>query len=359
MTLNENIDKVLKETSEGVVKIQETDTGDFWRFYVKFATNLEGRLNKTIKNASILNIPSYENFYNKVEKYISHAKEFYANDKQYFRFTDDGFEQNLFTDLILNATEYELGNILPYIDKRTKMICKRPIWEEAGDAHNQHLLHLGSYNNAECYMEITKNRSHLEAPFTANIIFRNEENGVFYLPKIIFGIADGTTYIYAIQNTSKQDNLTSFAKKFDRHFRKLNLNVDTNDIEAMVSPNALASLTIFFAYLKQNNLRKIESPSFLPVRYHASLVSKYVKSKHTDCDELLQIQDRDQFNMTNRLMYVMLRYCKHFNSSLCFFDENTQVINLSLNNQQTEIDENIIYELDKAISNQFEKILDK
>ena len=184
-------------------------------------------------------------------------------------------------------------------------------------------------------VNITKNDSKLEGPYKFNIKFTS--NGeTFTLPNIVFGITGHKAHVYTIQGKRNRDN-SALAKKLDRYFRKFGKNIDEKDIEGEVSTNALAAITIFSSYMKNQGIAEIEAPVYLPLRYKTA--------------EILQKErlDADQFNITNRFAYTLLRYATHFEDSDFYYDESSQKCYLKINDNIHQHDDNEIYNFEGKI----------
>ena len=310
-----------------------------WSIFAKFLTNIEHSNNKKSATIPILNIPNYDNFIKKLDTYLTLAREFYKLDATYFYLFQNEFDKKLVLDLFANATFYDFNNIESYIDVRTKMLEHSLQKSE---------LNFGMYDNLNVEAKIEKSNSNLEGPYKIVFYIYDKNENCFELPTITFGIVKNTCYLYTVQNKNKL-KITDFSKKLDRYFRKINKGVSFQDIESNVSPNALVSLTLFMSLLKQNNIKHILSPSFMPIRYQSSKIARFFdcknqKSKHIAIKNLY----RDQNNITNKLMYLMLRYKYHFPNCSCNFDENTNYISLNLSSSQN-LTGNIIYDLDNLL----------
>ncbi len=316
------IEKIFKQAEEGLIKIEPKDKL-FWRFYVRFSTNIEGNNAGKNLNCPILHIPDYKTFVEKTENYLKKAKDFYILDQDYFNLDDEAFLEKLFLDMVVNMSNIDCFNVYEYIDKRTKFLDYKPKCEN---------FYLGELLGAQMRANISKNRSNLEAPYKFKISLQNEEDKST-LPYITFAIIDDKAYVYAIQNAQNK-NESSLSKKVDRYLRKLNKGVDMEDIVANISTNALASLVVFSSYMKEQGIKEIIAPDFLPIRETATL-----KERH----------DEDQYNMTNKFMYLFLRYNFHFDKCTADYDDVKNEMHMSLNNNSTQND-NIIFLLDNIVS---------
>ena len=141
-----------------------------------------------------------------------------------------------------------------------------------------------------------------------------------------------------------------FPSKCRPPFRKVNKGIDSEEDIAKVSPNALVSLTIFNAYLKRKCFSKIITPSYMPIRYNSKLI-RNINRNYSD-DELEkenELVDRDQFNITNKMMYLLNRYAYHFSDCVSEYDDIKDEMHLKLNDTRVNGD-NIILGIDNIFS---------
>lgn len=355
----EIIGKVIREAKEGVINIGEESTG-FWQYYIKFYTNLEGKLENENPDRSVLEINNAVRFIEKVDRYLGVACQFYKNEQIYIDLSDKPFKEKLVTTLIANASNYDLANMLQYIDKKTEMLLGKSLERE---------FTLGGYsitknnNDEETFMiqaAVKKLMSNLEGPYKFETSFARFDGENFKLPAVTFGIVGDEAYVYAVQNgKTKQTGLV--AKVLDRHFRKIGKGVDSQDIISQVSPNALVALTLFISYLKSLGVKKIHAKEFLPLRYTSSVDSPRNNKKNKSEEEISQIEDRleridaNQFNMTNKFMYLFLRYNHHFPECEANYIDELCEMQMDLKESECERDENIIYKLDAVMQKEKEE----
>ena len=281
----------------------------------------------------IIQIPNAETFAVLIQEYLNVAEKFYVADKNRFSLYDETLREKLILDLITNTTNYDRNNILSYIDTRTKML-KNPM-------QTGHYL-IGETQDFSIKASLLKNPSMLEAPYRFTTYFTAENEDKFYLPTITFGVVDDTVYIYAIQ-AKKGKQTTPIAKKLDRHFRKVNKDVDMEDIIGQVSPNALVSLTIFLSVMQKEGIKKVVAPNFMPLRYQTNLMGEenYFKNngkgilEEQSLEEIIEKHNRQQFGITDKFTYTLLRYCHHFDGCKFDYDDirEQSVIRLSKDGQ--------------------------
>jgi len=337
----ENVKKsffnIVSQAQTGEVKIGSENLG-FWTYQVKFSSNLDNTKPENFDNYPYLKIANKQTFFKKLKTYVDKAKVFYSADQNYFDLEDQSFQDMIIFNLIINATFLDFEMFDNYVLKRIELI-NTPLPEKK--------VIIGEYLNNQITAEIRKNRSNLEAPYKMIFNFVDKDKNVYTPPAITFGIIDDTAYIYAVQNTiKKQDNQLS--KKLDRHFRKLNKDIDPDDIIANVSPSAVVSITIFNTILKYNNINKIIAPCFLPIRYYTisdSLIKRYSKE---DVQKEHAKHNKIQYNITNKFMYLFSRYVHHFNSSSGHYDPTSQEMFVTLKDS-IPINDNIIYDIENAV----------
>lgn len=333
------INRIFEQAKLGKVVIGKGSESE-WPFYSQFSVNINGKINSQ-DHEIVLNIPNYDKFVNLVDTYLEKAKLFYDDDKDYFDLNDNSFVEKLFHDLIVDMSAGDLNNVEKYISTRTKMIDNNLQDEN---------FNLPDFMGYKTFVRVRKNASNFESPLFFQVIFSEENKGTFVLPAVLFGIADDTAIVHGVQNLTKK-NKTDVEKKLDRYFRKVNKDIDSDDIIANISPNALVSFTMFVEYLKQKGIKHVEVKDFFPLRY---IAKENALKKHFASEELesfVQKQERDQFNMTNKLLYLALRYGEHFPESKPYFDENDGVMHLDLSQKTKFSDENIIYDIAKFSQN--------
>lgn len=341
--LKKIFEDIKKQAETGVIKIEARD-GIKWRYYTRFYCDIEGVLNANPNNKyPIIEIPNYDIFIKLIDKYLKYAEIFYSSDQDYYDLSKDEFDKKLVLNLIINATNFDFIKVYDYINKRTEMLK-----QDIGLGK----FHLGEYQGCKIIGEILKNRSNIESPYSFNIYFEKDKEN-FMMPSILYGMTDKDASIMGIQNFNKERVGGELAKKLDRYFRKINKGIDMNDIISNVSPNALVSFTIFISYLKSLGIKDISASAFRPVRYHASKISGYLKYVESEKrKEFLQKHNHNQYNMTNKVLYMFLRYGHHFDNANVYYDDIMQKINLELTDKNPTENDNIIYQLSSSINNE-------
>lgn len=328
---------VLNQTEKGKVEIGDEQFGK-WSFYVELPNDKSNKINNSkialkIKNKQVL--------VEKIKEYLVVATKFYKKDKDYFELSDESFCEKLILDLFINATNFDLNNMISSVELRTKMLKTQDLTMSE--------TVVGEYLNCDIMVEIEKNKSNLEGPYKYKIKLSNNSE-TFNLPSITFGKVGNEIYLYCVQGEKgKQTNKLS--KQMDRHFRKANKDVDMeDDMLSQISVTALVSLTIFLAQQKMLGVKKVNAYSFMPLRYDSNLTAGILKSKtEVQKQEFEILHNRNQFNITNKFFNTLMRYAYHFNEDFEYDDIHEELsLNLSFKHNNKE---NIIYEIENSVLN--------
>ncbi len=336
---NKIVQKVFDEAKNGRVEIECSDLGN-WIYHVKFLPKVAGAEVKIKDNDPVVIIPNRENFVNLVDKYLECAEKFYSVDKDYFMLTESGYDEKLFMDLIVNATNYDLNNIESYIEKRTKMLNSNV---EIGTLENYEFAGL----KVSC--SASKNHSNLEGTHKFSVKFSDDVGNEFVLPEITFSMLGDVCFVYAVQSRKQKEDEQKNAvqKKLDRYFRKVNK--DVPEELQNVSPNALVAFTCFAEELKKQHAKSMIAPNFMPIRYQSKISSFSALNKtEEEKQEFLSKHDHDQFNITNKFMDLLFRYNFHFDETEICYDDNTQTMLLEFGEKSKEkrkAADNIIFDI--------------
>ena len=328
----ETIEKIFKQAQEGKIEFAG------WKYYVKFNTNIEGKLSGQSDEHITINIPDYDLFIAKVARYLKSANKFYSDEKKYYELDGSAFDEKMVMCLFLNMSFYDSQNVYNYIDVKTKMLDAN-LTIEKNKLGNLFYLKGGENKKINVNMWTKKNLSNLEAPYKMCFNMSNADGEKFALPAVTFGLANNKCYVYAVQQT-KEASEGQLVKDLDRYLRKVNKCVNQEDIIANVSPSFLVSLTLFCSQMKEMGIKQIIAKDFLPMRYMA------VVDAPGACKERLEKLDRDQVNMTDKFMYLFLRYSHHFPSCQSNYNVDSGEMVMDLN-QSNEKQDNIIYQFDE------------
>ena len=354
------IEELFQEAKNGRILIGKEP--DAWTFYTQFFVKIENQNpNAFSQDAPTINIPNYARFLQKTEKYLQVAKQFYSSDQQYYEIDDNQFSKKLVLDMLINCSATDFSNIENYVDAKTKVVVqsqkflsalgledRKPFSKQnlSKQSEPQKDLFLGKFDTGEnitkIYASIYKNRSSIESPLVFLPYFQDAQTNTFYMPAIMFGLGTDnlgkkSIYIGAVQNfAEKQDS--KFAKKMDRYLRKVNSGVDADSIEYQVSPKAVVSMVMFLEYAKNLGAELLYATDFMPLRYNSKTNSP--KCKDADIKEKI---DSDQFNQTNRFMYLFERIEHHFK------DINLQILEdgckMDLQFDEPQNSDNIIFDI--------------
>jgi len=358
--------EIFKETANGELFL-DTNQDNSWKFNIHFYSKINGISNAKNTDAPELQIQDLDQLATQIDQYLKLAEPFYVADQDYFDLTDLSFKKKLIADLFVSATNYDFQNFSDYLSTRTAQLSSNV---------DEDYFDLGSLNGAYINAKISKNHSNLEGPF--NFELSADVIGATYpLPSITFGVAGDKVYIYAIKNFNEKifdpktqkyvDTLkngkpvlyTKFHEDMDAYFHTITQKSHTKGVERNVSPNALVSLALFMSFLKTSNAKEIIAPDFMPVRYMANRTS--IENKYFGQGELLEEKlekhDNDQNNITNKFMYLFLRYNSHFPECEIYYDDLKQEMHMSIEPTKSK-GENLIYQIDQVLT-QPDEVLDK
>lgn len=345
------VNEIFNEAQNGVIYIEDiVEPSKPWKFYIKFLTKIEGNSNNAALDCPVIEIPSWGKFLKQIESYLKLAVPFYILEKAYFGLSDESYVKKLICDLLSSGRAVDFINIFSYIETRKQQLINKV---DEGE------IYLGKYQDYEITSKIVKNVSNLEGPYRFCPKFTSPNDESFVLPRVTFGIANDAVYVYALQ-AKKEKQISSAAKTLDRHFRKVNKGVSEDSFLHNVSPNALISFTLFNSYIRSMGKTLIVSPIFMPIRFNARSLADDNRKTKISREELTEIQYRDQYNITNKLAYMLYRYAFHFPSSNANYDDNTQTVYLNLGENQPNNEDNIIYKINntalKALSSSDEEV---
>lgn len=281
-----------------------------------------------------------------VEKYLEKAEAFYDIDKIKYNLTDDGFDEKLFMDLFVSATNFDFNNPEQYIELKTKMLDSSI---KCGE------FDLGDMFGYKAKYVVKKFSSNMEGTFNFDLYFCDENDKRFYLPGVTFSTIGDRAYVYAVQaKTRLYYEKPDIEKKLDRYFRKVNKDVPEELLN--ISPNALVGFAAFYSYLKDNGINEVVAPNFMPIRYY-SKVSKILSSGKGELgtDELLEKWDHDQYNITNRFMDLLVRFNYHFPEVRMDYDNDRQAMLMKFDGKKVRSLDNIVYDFENLVSEASER----
>lgn len=354
------LEDILNQAQKGIITIGNKNW--HWNYFVKFfaKTNKNSKVKGGLvlpNDCPIMEIPNYDLFVKELDEYIKVATEFYKDDLIYYGYEDENEQfiaQGLILYLFETCTVSDLTNMNKFVRKRTNML-KSKITE------SQQLL--GTYEGAEIWATIIKNDIIRDTPYRF-IVSLKDGNDVFNLPSINFGIDGDVIHIYGTQKLVKaihkgkdpatldmqfRNENNALVKKFDRFFRKVNKDIDPDSIIANITPNALVAFTCFSSFMQDNGLTKVVAPDYMPIRYNGYVETGKHKYNAGKVDEnFMDDINRNQFNMTNKFMYLLLRYSEHFCHTKCSYDEDMSQMKMVLESKIYMRNGNIIQDIADA-----------
>ena len=362
------VEELFDEAQKGEVLIKTKDTP--WHFFVKFNTRIEHKnMAKQESDVPVLEIPDYASFLEKLEEYVNVAAMFYGDEKDYLEIVSNSeCAKKLILDLFVNCSPEDFFRIENFIALKTNMLKEsqllinslglnsKPLFSKYSLNKNNQTqgdLFLGTLNiannNVSMFADFYKTFSGIEAPLVFLPYLKNETGEVFFLPGVLFGLNknkqnNDQAFIGAVQNFSpNQDD--RFSKNMDRFLRKVNSGLDLSSIESNVSPKAVVSMTLFMEYINSLGINNVYANNFAPLRY-ASKENRanFLKSssKNLQNDSIFEKIDADQFNITNKFMYLFARMKYHFPEIDLSYSDFGCYLNLNL---ETKNNDNIIYDI--------------
>ena len=364
-TTQEILNNFFDEAQSGTVFLATTgrDGGSPWKFGIELFANIEGHSNAKHTEAPVVKIPNYQQFVEAIDHYLSIAEPFYIADKTHYDLTDASYQKKLIADLFASATNLDFHDIFTYINHRTRLL-ENPLPTQSFD--------IGTLNDTTITATIKKNQSQLEGPYNMEFVARHK-NDTYQLPSVTFAIDENKLYIYAIKyfNKKSYDTIenkeinsvadgklvldTEFKEKMNSYFHTITQNSHSKGVERNVSPTSLVSLAMFLSLFKGSEIKEIIAPDFMPMRYAANK-EKLITKSYAEPDLLearLEKHDNDQNNITNKFMYLFLRYNRNFPENEIEYDDMRQEMRMKLCKTQT-FGENLIYQIDQMGHNQTE-----
>ena len=351
------IENFFVEAHNGQIVIDSYDASNYympWVFNTEFETRINGNfLHKPIKdNAFVINISNYDAFLEELTNYLNIARKFYESSKKYFELEGENFDKKLIHDLFVNASTIDLENLTKFVSERKEML-KYSNLESVMELGNYVAEEKNKTINCNVSAKVSKLTANFELPLKFEVKFTDTRtNEEFYLPAVTFGINGKTAHVAAVQNLHKEQigtDKNQLTKILDRYFRKVNKDIDEQSVEANVSPNAVVAMTLFFEYLKLLGIKKVQANDFLPLRYYSTLNSKLQNASYSNQnpDEVIENLNKNQFNMTNKLMYLFLRLESHFDNLDAIYDANSGRMIVDIKNKPFSEKDNIVINISK------------
>ena len=207
--------------------------------------------------------------------------------------------KRIFIIIFSNATYYDYENVLDFLKRNINFYKNANIEKCKNTIISNYITSINGKISVSNYLDAFG----YETPFRFDIMITNDEY-IYNLPTINYGISNNTCYIYSVQNKEKND-INACTKTIKRKLNKINANVIENtDLESKdtilgTTPSFILSLTIFCKYLKSHNINDIEFITFMPDRYFDKEYTKYDK-------------DNIQKNITEKNILSFHRLKYHF-----------------------------------------------
>ncbi|MBQ7452877.1 MAG: hypothetical protein IJS68_01250 [Clostridia bacterium] len=378
--LKKEVLALFREAKSGKVVI-ESETSP-WFFYVKFFARVENEALQGIDDDTpIIEIPNLSRFLDSAEEYVNVAGKFYSEDKGYMDIVySNQFAKKLLMDAFVNCSVEDMYDINKYIQQKTAMLInsekllhdlkienkpmfsKRNADENSKPSQDAFLGEMEIANTkVKLYADLYKNHASIEAPLVFLPYMQNEQGEVFYLPGVLFGTSvdaknKNSAFVGAVQNFSAVQN-DRFSKNMDRFIRKVNSGVVPDSIEGNVSPKAVVSFVLFMGFLNSRGVQGIKANNYLPIRYASKIgaTNKISLSPEARAEKQERI-DADQYNITNKFMFLFARMKHHFENLQLDYNESGCKMDL---NMESVREDNVIYDFvrsEKKVLDENEKI---
>ena len=274
--------EILKETAKGRVDCN-------MMYNILFKTKINGKTiysldSNIVKNNNLL-IPTLiiedvNKFNDSLISYYNKAKEFYKDKIN----KEDNFDKTIITLLWNNLTEDDFKNPVNYINRYIDFM-NNPI------ILNNDYVNIGYSNILDSNIEICLKQEPINEETPYGLYIRSKKENLYYeFPVVRIGISKDKAYIYAVQQKKNKEleneENYNYEKYIHRKLFKVNAgfikeenadNIINPENITGISPSALISLTITLSILESSGIKKIEVPTFLPVRYNAKEISYMIK----------------------------------------------------------------------------------
>lgn len=317
---------IVKEARTGEVKYQEIVYNNVYNlvFRMKFNVVLNNNVDTDLFNFFI---SDYESFIKKLKEYVYGVIKLYDMDVNEYQI------KKILILLWSNITSSEMLNIDEYVDKYISFINNSFLLNING---SRLVDELGFLNYSFDIQSLKQ-----ETPFCFNCYFSNNDV-VYYLPRISYGIMDGKCYIYALQNKVKNEkNLEQvmYGEKIKKKLNTLNSGVKKY---RNVTPSALVSLMLFVSILKQFNINEIEVVCNLPIRrQNRKLVNNFKLQ--------LESANKDMYEVEKRRIIMNEEDIRIFNNTTVKFKNSFKRLvgyfNIIMKLPEDELNENLFLDV--------------
>ena len=199
---------------------------------------------------------------------------------------------------LLNMTYDDFEHPVEFMNRYTQFLRDKSFDEFFG---GRLIKNIQTLNNCDIEIRLSDQDIFQETPDA--LTFTVQKGDISRkLPRIAYGIAGDTAYIYGIQGYKNEKSNDKELKKIDRKRYQLNnkenILGDYQEEFLAQEPYAYLSLFAFMCLLKQKGIYKIKMPDFLPSRYigHAQRYKENIE----ECDRI-------HFNTTNKFLSYMSR----------------------------------------------------
>lgn len=322
--INSAFEEVINEARNGTIYLED----EFGTYPVNVSFNLvkdkpvEGTINIYIRNV--------EKFNTVLKEYVSTALDFYFMDANYQNIKE------IITYAFVNMSLEEMNCLEDYLLKRIGFYKNKFM-----SISRKIDTSIGTIN-----CSIAKQSIKQETPFYFES-YITENDSVYALPRISFGMNGDICEIYAIQNKDKNMNKDeNYSTRVHKVFSTLNSGVKKY---RNVTPSFVVTLILFISLLKENGINKIKVVTPLPIRRDTKLTCMQLRLDKISSGGTLTPESikmlKDIEEKTMRDIYnSTIKFLNCFNRLSCCFED---IYFSELDNQM------IINTLDLSINNDF------
>lgn len=314
--------EIIKEASTGSVDADITYNILFNTIIPEENINITSNIKLDNVLVPTLVIKNKKLFDELLSAYLDLALNFYNDNNYYIETTENTFYyykvKTILSILWSNATYEDFNDPINFLRKRISF------FKNNLEEYNT-LTDLGYSNilNSNIKVKNTKSNLRNETPYKLEIVLDNNDS-IYELPNIYYGICNNDLYIYAIQNR-KNVNIenNSFQKFIKRKLYSINDGLDIKnetfenyDIGNLkdVTPSFLLALNIIIGIFKGRDIENVIVPFIMYIRWNDKEIMFDKKERKIEGFDKLSEQTKHEYiqsNLTEKLIRTFLRLSYH------------------------------------------------
>ena len=322
MTIQKIFEELITEASIGKVIIED----ESWP--IAFNTEIveKNKTYKTENNFSTLIIKNEKEFFKLLRKYLKIELKKNRKTPNFYKDINRNKIKWLISYLFVNASSSDFSNPNEYIRREISFLEDKTLdfLDESFEVNLDNIL------NSKLIIKREVSPTTMETPnkITLSLVKRiNDEELVYRLPSIYYGIDNDTCYIYSILSPKSKKDSSELENKYDKKINRLLYKLNSGIKETKeyfdykegistyypegnitdVTHSFVLSLSIFLGILKSKNITKVKAVPYLPVRYDSRYITAKEKEDKEKQLELLERNNEIQNNITNKFIRTFLR----------------------------------------------------